>query len=323
MNMLEIHAEELETDSGPYHEFLLMYRASRRIVYGFVEGREDPSYYRGFIENFLPEGWTVRLIQSGSKRTVMEIFLSMPWSRFSKRRICFFVDRDLSDYLDEESVTGKNFYITDNYSIENDVVNGYVFERVMEEIFGISYISEEEREAVYNQFEANLHAFCEAMVPVMAQILIWRKNGVRAALANIKPQALFLFRNGRLETAAHYASPKSRVAYSANCVGLSPSDDDLLLKAELEFCERSGLSRFVRGKYLIWLFVESAVSLHGAIAHYCSRYAKPPRVRVTLGAGNAMTIIAPRARIPNSLKQFIETNYLVYIADGCSARITK
>jgi hypothetical protein len=170
-----------------------------------------------------------------------------------------------------------------------------------------------ERESICRQFEINLQLFCEAITPVMAQILIWRREGARASLANIKPQALFVFKNGALATADNYSSPVSRVGYAADCVGLSASDEESLRTAEQEFRARSGLWRFVRGKYLLWLFVESAVALREAIAHYCPRYPRPPRVRVTLGAGNAITIIGPRAKVPNSLKQFIERNYLAYI----------
>lgn len=174
-------------------------------------------------------------------------------------------------------------------------------------------MDEHEREGICRQFETNVQIFCEAMAPVMAQILIWRRNALRAPLANIKPQSMFRFREGRLEIAGSYSSATSRVGYAAHCVGLSASEEDLIRAVEQEFREKSGLSRFVRGKYLLWLFVESAIALHGAIACYCSRYQKSPRVRVTLGPGNAMTIIGPRARAPNSLKQFIEKNYLAYI----------
>jgi hypothetical protein len=314
--MLDVHAEALETSSGPYHEFLLMYQALKLIVNGFVEGKEDPSFYRGFIENALPDGWAIRLIRSGNRRAALDILITMPWERFPRRRICFYVDRDLSDYLDQDCVTAENLYITDNYSIENDIVNSHAFGRVIEEVFGICDINEDEREGICRQFEKNLQIFCEAMTPVMAQILIWRRSGVRAALTNIKPQMMFRFRDGRLEIADNYDMPMSRVNYAAHCVGLLASDDESLRNVEQEFREKSGLSRFVRGKYLLWLFVESAVAVHRAIECYCTRYHRPPRVRVTLGAGNAMTIVGPRAKVPESLKRFIEGNYLAYIRNA-------
>lgn len=147
----------------------------------------------------------------------------------------------------------------------------------------------------------------------MAQILIWKRKGAKAALANIKPQTLFLFKDGSIETTSNYSSPMSRIAYAGGCVGLSASDEEALRAAEQEFRDRSGQSRFVRGKYLIWLFVACANAVHGAIGNYCTRYSKPPKVRVTLGVGNAMAVIGPRAKVPMSLRLFITANYLDYI----------
>jgi hypothetical protein len=319
MSMLKVHALALETGTGAYHEFLLAYQTFRPIVYAFVEGKEDPSYYRGFIENALPDGWTARLIRGGNRNAVLDILNFMPWERFQRRRICFFIDRDLSEYLDELQQSAENLYITDNYSIENDVVNSYVFTRVMEEIFGISDVAENERECICQLFEGNLRSFCQAMAPVMAQVLIWRRKGVRAPLDNIKPQGLFSFNSGKLETVPKYSSPFARVGYAATCVGFPRSDEALLRAVENEFRDRGGLTRFIRGKYLIWLFVGSAVAVHAAIASYCTRYAKPPRVRTTLGAANAITILGPRAKVPNTLKKFIEINYLAYIRDLVAA----
>ena len=214
VDMLNIHAEALETSSGPYHEFLLMYKESMPVVYGFVEGIEDPSFYRGFIENILPDGWTVRLIRSRNRRAVLGILAAMPWGRFARSRICFFVDRDLSEYLDEEAIEADNLYGTDNYSIENDVVNGAAFERVIEEIFGIVEMTEEERRSILDQFNCNHQCFCEAMAPIMAQILVWRRDGTPASLANIKLSPLFVFNDGRLGTSGTYPSAMSRARYA-------------------------------------------------------------------------------------------------------------
>lgn len=53
----------------------------------------------------------------------------------------------------------ENLYVTDNYSIENDVVNGHVFCRVIEEILGIQDLNEDERERICERFHANLEYF--------------------------------------------------------------------------------------------------------------------------------------------------------------------
>lgn len=71
MEMLQVHADALNSVSVAYHEFLLRYKASENIVYGIVEGKEDPMFYRGLIEQRLPEGWELELIAAGCKAKVI------------------------------------------------------------------------------------------------------------------------------------------------------------------------------------------------------------------------------------------------------------
>ena len=313
MNMLEVHSEALDCSSGPYHEFLLSYKASRPIVYGFVEGKDDPSFYRGFIESVLPNGWAVRIIRSGNKKSVLDVLEVMPWDRFSRGRVCFFVDRDLAEYLEPNAVVSDSLYVTDKYSIENDVVTSHVFERVAVEILKIIDLNDAERETIRELFQRNLSCFCEALTPVMAQILIWRRSVQKAHLDKIKIGTIFNFSNGIISIGNSYQSEISRVQHAANCIELSPSPSDELRAAEAEFRAKGGVERFVRGKYLMWFFAEAAKALHAAIPAYCSRHPTPPRLNLTFAAVNAMAICGPRAKIPSSLREFLTRNYVAYI----------
>lgn len=315
MSMLEIHAEALGGASGPFHEFLLSYKAAGPIVYGFVEGREDPSFYRGFIEQALPTGWSVRLIRSGNRDTVLTVLNQMPWGRFPRNRICFFVDRDLSAFLEKEPLSAGNLYITDNYSIENDVVNSHVLERVLEEVLGVTGLKDSERDAIVQLFESNLASFCEAMAPVMAQILIWRRARTNASLDNIRPAQLFSFLDATIFVRGEFSSGTARVAYAAEAVKLTPSPDPEVQEAEEAFRALQGPKKFVRGKYLLWFFAEFAAALHGAIPKFCTRHKTPPRARLTIGAASAMAIVGPRARPPLSLREFLTANFVAYAAE--------
>ncbi len=49
MNMLKVHREALAGEQWLYHEFLGRYSRTAKRIYGFVEGKEDPSYYSGAI----------------------------------------------------------------------------------------------------------------------------------------------------------------------------------------------------------------------------------------------------------------------------------
>lgn len=152
MEMLAIHSTVLASGNITYHEFLLAYKSSERIVYGIVEGRQDPCFYRGIIEGMLPERWDVNLIRAGNKAKVLQVFVDMDWSRFPEKRVCFFVDRDLSEFLGGEKHSGQNLYVTDKYSIDSEIVTANAFERTLQEIYGITDLTELEREGLSKLF---------------------------------------------------------------------------------------------------------------------------------------------------------------------------
>ncbi len=106
--MIEIHADALATGVVVYHEFMLLYKKTAQIVYGLVEGKEDPMFYRGLIEKYLPSGWEVDLIKSGNKDGVLKTINAFDWHRYERKRIGFFVDRDLADFL------GENITVNDD-----------------------------------------------------------------------------------------------------------------------------------------------------------------------------------------------------------------
>jgi hypothetical protein len=319
MEMLKIHAEALASGNIPYHEFLLCYRGTEHIVYGIVEGRQDPCFYRGIIDSMLPDGWEVKLIKAGSKSKVLKVFVDIDWSRFSKQRVCFFVDRDLSDFLGGEKHSGDNLYVTDKYSIDSEIITTKAFERTLEEIYGITDLTPNESEAIRQLFESNLVAFCEAMCPVMAQIILWRRTGADVCLDNIEPKEFFTFASGKIAVKPDYTFPNSRVKQAAVAVNASPSVVADLATTEAEFRAIQGPAKFTRGKYLLWLFAQMANEIHQAAPMFCAKHKAPPKASASIGVANAMAVVAPRARCPASLKQFIEHNYLEFIQRALAA----
>lgn len=315
MGMLEIHEDALNSSIVPYHKFLNRYKATACAVYDFVEGKEDPSFYRGKIESYLPDEWDVVLIPAGNKDKVLEAFNEMDWSRFPQKRVCFYVDRDLSKFLDGEQPSAENLYVTDNYSIENDVITFGTMTRILEEVLNINELDPKETEVIKKLFHSNLSTFREVMAPVMSQILIWRRNGAKAELNNLNIKKLFRFESGKINLEEIFTSSISRVEYAAKCVNAEMATIDELVKAEKESREKQGPEKFTRGKYLLWFFVECANKIHGEIPKFCVKHSTPPKKRLSLGFSNAMVTVAPLTRCPKSLRIFIERNYQEYIGE--------
>lgn len=314
MDMLEIHEVARGSSIVTYHDFLYYYKPREQIVYGFVEGKDDPSFYRGLIENNLPDGWNVKLIRSGSKDNVFEVFNKIDWSRFPKRRICFFVDRDLSEFLGE-TLSGENIYVTDNYSIENEVVTFHIMERFLEEIFNVIDLNPTELDLVRNMFETNLKVFREAMAPVMVQILLWRRANVKVILNKIEPKEFFVFKQGRIELNPRFASPDDRIQHAASCIGALRATDEEIAATDVEFRSKEGLKKYIRGKYILWFFVQCGKEIHKAIPSLCPRYKVAPKTRIGLGVGNAIVVTANWVRCPISLKLFLDINFVAYIKE--------
>lgn len=314
--MLEIHKDARNSSVVPYHKFLNRYKAASCEVYGFVEGKDDPSFYKGIIESCLPNGWDIELIQAGEKDNVLKALNVIDWSRFSKKRVCFFVDRDLSEFLHGEQLSSQNLYITDNYSIENDAITFGTMRRVLEEVLNVTELNSIEIRAIKELFQSNLRIFQEAMTIVMSQIVIWRRNVEDVNLNNIQLNKIFKFIDGKIILEDGFIEPISRVEYAAKCFNVVQSTIDELKTVETEFRAKQGVEKFIRGKYLMWFFVECALKTHSAIPKFCTNHSTSPKMRLSLGFSNAMITIAPRVRCPESLKCFIKRNYLEHIQEA-------
>ncbi len=312
MSMLTTHAEARDSANVIYHEFLLRYRPHAHILYGHVEGKEDPMFYRGFIEHSLPAGWEVELFRGGNKGRVLEAAGEFDWTRFSRRRVCFFVDRDLSAFLEAAGGTPENVYVTDQYSIENDVVTFGTAKRLLEEVFGLVDLAPEETAALRQNFDDGLARLKAALAPLMAQVILWRRNGQRPFLNEIQLRDWFEFSNGALSVKPEHIAPDSIVLDAAHTLGLTASTAEDRSNAEREFSEQDGVQKFIRGKYLMWFLVEFALHTHQAISEIFPRFARPPKLRVTIGQANSMIIVAPRARCPQSLREFIARTFLEF-----------
>lgn len=313
MTMLSVHADALARNTA-YHEFLLFYKRTADVVYGFVEGPQDPSFYRSLIDSFLPNGWCAKLFQAGNRDKVVQTCLEMDWKRFDRRRICFFVDCDLTAFFGSGDHLPPNVYVTDQYSIENDVVTLETLGRVLEEVFNIAGLTPDEEISIQELFVAEYFKFREAMASPMSQILIWRRNGYRACLDNVKLRDWFEFASGKIAFKGGFASARSRIEYVANRCNCALSSDDLLLETEKEFRQKDGVQKYVRGKYVLWFFIQFVASIYESASTYCARCTSKPKTHVSLGIENALVILGGRVRAPESLRTFLTATYSAYIA---------
>ena len=314
MTMLSLHREALESGSAGYHQFLTRYSTTAKVVYGFVEGKDDPCYYRGFIEQLIPDDWEVELWPAGSKRKVYGIYSMISWVRFPKQRICFFVDRDFVGLISENAVADCNIYVTDDYSIENSLVKRSTCVRILTEVLGLGMVDHGELESVCDLFEAELERFMMEVIPITAWMLLWKRRGQTAYISNIKMNDLFSVRGGQLRrkvldrgaTVTEYLHSRCRVPYG---------NDVSARQVEVELREGAAYRRFTRGKFVLWFLVEFCCSVRREATTLFISCARSPRVNVTVAMSNAMVIIGNRGRLPESLRCFLRETYCTYVAE--------
>lgn len=314
MNMLAEHALAMDSASTVYHEFLLKYKPHLKILYGIVEGKQDPYFYQSALSNDIPSTWQTHLIPSGNKTNVVNALKAFDWSKYNAKRICFFVDRDLSDFVEENKLSEGNIYITDQYSIENELIEFSILRRHLTDIYNLHLLTEKNWEVIEKQFEANLEFFRGNLIPLMCQILAWRRSHLRPCLDNIEMKEIFSFSNGVIALKENVSDTAGVLTYAATATGLHLAKEEDISKICLEFSQKGGAEKFIRGKYLYWFFFEYAKNIHESISQICPNIAKPPKVAVAIGIKNAMVVIGPRIRLTDSLRDFVQKNYRHYIA---------
>lgn len=314
MTMLEVHNEALDSTNAIFHEFLLCYKAYTKKVYGIVEGKEDVTYYNGLISQIIPDDWDIEFIIAGCKNKVIKSIETFDWTRFPLHQICFFVDRDLSDFFPGNVNHFENLYITDYYSIENNIVNFYSIKRLIGEVFNITGLRPNELSEIQRRFDDGLRLFCEAMTSIMIQVIYWRRIGLSPCLDNIRPKEFFDFNNGIINLKAQFITSAARLEHAATCLKYPTVNIPDLKNIEVEFRKNQGPEKFIRGKYLIWYFSEFVLNIHRSLTNILPRFTSLTKLRVTVGANNIIIFVAPRVKCPESLKDFLGRTYVRYIS---------
>jgi hypothetical protein len=242
----------------------------------------------------------------------------MDWNRFPKKAICFFVDRDLSEFLGGERYQGDNLFVSDSYSIENELLTEHTLERTLGEVNGVGVLQPRELQELKGLFSNNLAVFKDALACVMAQIILWRRaqqmgDTIIARLDRVRVKTFFEFSSGVITLKPEFSLDTKRVQHAADAVGAPLASTGELKATEVEFRNKAGTEKFVRGKYLISFFLECTEALRLAIPVLFKRHLEPPGRTAGVGEGNAMMIIGPRARCPASLRTFLERNYVEHI----------
>lgn len=311
--MIKIHRKAIDSISPLYHEFLSRFKKNNKSVYGFVEGKEDISFYIGFIQQIIPADWKIDLWAAGNRDKVIQLHSTINWSKFQRARIVFFIDRDLSDFIGEQLPNYSNIFITEGYSIENYIINRTTCNRLLCEILNLIVLPKSEQDCILNLFEEQLKVFVDALIPIMAWILYWKRTGEKPCLNDIYMKHIFTLTAGKVNMNNQPHMRKSIPEYIHNQCNVQYKDKLDISHIEKELKNAGNHKMIVRGKYLRWFLIEFALSVHKNIGKISSTIKSPPKTHISLGQSNGIILIAPRARIPEALLLFLKSTYSNYI----------
>ncbi len=320
MSMLSIHEEARESYIALLHEFLGTYNRKSKIVYAFVEGPEDVTFYKGAILNKLPSDWECKTWFARNKQKVIQIYRACDWRRCHRLQVLFFIDRDLTPFLGGELLNQINVYITDGYSIENYFLTRHTCERVVNEVCALHAMDESEKTKVLNLFEQQLHVFRESLVPIMVWIIFWQKMGKRPVLNNIKMDHLFNVHKGKVEIIQKPQGLATWDEYIHVQCNIALVKDTDLKSIQDEFILKNGAVKFIRGKYLLWFLIKFVLSVHGSPNHFSTKVIVSPKMHTALGYHNAMEHISHLVRLPLSLNNFLNKT-CVFFSGGLLKQI--
>lgn len=312
------HKRALGEKSGSYHEFLIGYSKSDQVIYGFVEGKYDPSYYRGVIDRVIPEDWSVRLFPAGCKKQVYSIYRKLDWRIFKKRRICFFVDRDLSGIIPQKYPEDINIFVTPKYSIENHFDSRNTCDRILTEIFCLSSATNKELSEILDLYEKQRESFFIMMIPIMGRVLTWRmhetfnKVDFDLKLDELKMQKFFEFNQGVIIQRPLPDGHQTIDSFVHYLCSMDPDKIDDIQPALEVFSLKKNYRNFIRGKQLMWFILEFCKSIHADCVGLFSAIGEKPRPLVDLGLKNAVAVLGPRVVPPKSLSDFLKDNYAEY-----------
>ena len=254
MNQVEELREELKEYTVAFTQLIGEYASkTKKHIFCLVEGKDDPTFYRYQAEKCLSKDYHISWIKCRGKKQVKATYDLIDWDTYSRDRILFFMDRDLSDYVrDENIVRDVNVYITDYYSIENSIACKEVFDRVLEEVLGPE-LSADDREKLCEQYESQRILFENEMLFAMANIIYWKNKGVSPAnYKNIKIKNLISVSLGNVS--ARNQEECLQYIYKSSQVPLEVYDEKQVLQIMKSIRDNGDMRKVLRGKYLAEFF---------------------------------------------------------------------
>ena len=273
-------------------------------VFFIVEGKDDIPFYGTKANDYVPNDWKLIIIPANNRKKVIDVYNSIDWSIYNKKLIYFFVDKDLSDYTNEYTPVDINVYITNKYSIENDLCTLDTFIKTAKYYYGLNDIDESDENAIENFYNDCWTVFSAISEPIMAQILYWKINNIESNYSNFKMQSIFEIKNNVLQRKNAFLSNKNILEELCKQSGIEYSEINISEYISLLNSKHSS-DEYIRGKNILVFFIKALM--------YISKNAddllpSKKKAKDTIGIGyeNAISKLCGIMKSPKSLRTFYD-----------------
>lgn len=317
LSFLEYLNQEGDAPESEYIKFLTQYKSNGKTVHFFIEGEDDQAFYVNYINFFLPRGFKAYYYICNGKKNVLQNYVDIQWSFYKKNRVLFFIDKDFDDILGRSRRFASNIYVTDYYSIENYVVNEYIYERFLREICGLNMLNN--IDILKKRFNEQYHLFCDLLIPFLSWIIYCMKNMLPITINEIDLSKLFKIDDNLKVCKENSSGYTSAFRYICDVSNVNEFKLKEVLQCARLLQKITDPKIYMRGKFEIWFFLnfcsrtmECVIpKLNKEIAQY-NRKTKDKiskcKVRMHISKENILPVFAPRVPIPDSLREFLICN---------------
>ena len=291
------------------HVFLASFDPKAKNIGIFLEGRDDPSFFRVHIKKIADEAnLAVTTTVLGGKKDVLYAWRYLEERFPNNPRLMFFVDKDHDDLIGatEGTTTQGSLFVTTHYSIENFLVSEEAIAVVLTDIWGLDS-SNGATEVACQNFSKFQQAYRVAFLPWMAWLLAARRSGINVQNNNIDFSILTVNANHEpiLEWKPDMLKHLARVCCQSYD---TPPDAGAIALATSEL-ETLPTKVWLRGKQELWCLLVFLKMLEQGARNdeELKLLKKCPKIRSQINPGNAVEWLASRLPCPKELNDYLTT----------------
>lgn len=299
MNLLDYLRKAAKSETTVYTTFLQQYNKYDNSIHVFHEGKDDPSFYGNFIQTKIKKTQKIFYYQAKNKDKVYENYTKLNWSSYSKKRILFFVDKDFSDILKLTYPIDSNIFVTSFYSIENYLVDKYLFSRSLRDLLGLD--NDKVNNAVTKQFQIGLKTFYETSLILTAYILYHRQRNNPLNLQDITIGDVF-----RIDDSFKVTKKPKVLSTLDRKTGATTTHAFKEIRSIIKDLRKiNNPKKYTRGKFELAYLVSCIKKSPDIINIDKKKGEKKYRCCVQVSPNNAIQILGPRIRQPKDVIEFL------------------